>query len=428
MLKNNNIENIFKESFEGFSVEPSGNLWAKINRKLNMKEFFKFNPGKFNAYYALLIIAASTVLLINLNNSANNQTNGITAEINDKSNVISSENSIVTFEDQNNETNEDISVSENNSKVEMNINKTETDQINPHNNIYVNNNINTEEESNSEGKITNEKLAKPYANFNPSSYEACEPAAITFFNASENCDKYYWEFGNGETSSLKNPTFVFRTAGVYSVTLTVTSGSISNSFSKEIKINEKPIAEIQIDNKENLFINENLNFTNSSTDCGKNRWNFGDGSISTFTNPEHKYTSPGNYNISLICYNQSNCSDTAYLNDLEINDEKYKIEAPTGITISLNGAESGYWRGISNTKAVFHLFFNYEVAEFNLVIFSRFGSEVFRSNNPEFGWNGYYNNKPGPDQSTYIWRCNGKFIDGTEFNKVGNLSLFYSRH
>ena len=34
MLNKNTIENIFKETFESFSVKPSNSLWPKINRKL----------------------------------------------------------------------------------------------------------------------------------------------------------------------------------------------------------------------------------------------------------------------------------------------------------------------------------------------------------------------------------------------------------
>ena len=110
---------------------------------------------------------------------------------------------------------------------------------------------------------------------------------------------------------------MFRTAGTYSVTLTVTSGSISTSVTKKITVLPKPKAEILTDNKSNHYVEEEIKFSNESSDCGKNRWNFGDGNISTFTSPDHTYTQAGKYLVSLICYNKYNCTDTSY-NDLTI--------------------------------------------------------------------------------------------------------------
>jgi len=42
------------------------------------------------------------------------------------------------------------------------------------------------------------------------------------------------------------------------------------------------------------------------------QWWFGDGSSSFDANPEHSYTLPGNYNITLIASNNAGCKDTVY--------------------------------------------------------------------------------------------------------------------
>lgn len=56
-----NIGNIFREGFEGYSVEPSKSLWASISHKLWLQGFIRFSAGSFNVYYASGILVASIV-------------------------------------------------------------------------------------------------------------------------------------------------------------------------------------------------------------------------------------------------------------------------------------------------------------------------------------------------------------------------------
>lgn len=62
---------------------------------------------------------------------------------------------------------------------------------------------------------------------------------VQFQNCSSEGNSYYWEFGEGQTSTEINPSHVFRLFGDHSVKLTVTSnnGKKSNSTSKSVKIN-----------------------------------------------------------------------------------------------------------------------------------------------------------------------------------------------
>lgn len=48
-------------------------------------------------------------------------------------------------------------------------------------------------------------------------------------------------------------------------------------------------------------------FTNSSTESINFFWDFGDGFTSTATNPNHVYSTPGNYTITLIAYDMHGC-------------------------------------------------------------------------------------------------------------------------
>ncbi len=428
-ISKNNIEELFKAGFNDYSVNPSNSVWTKINRKLNFQNFLKFNPGKFNVYYtAVLVVASSAVIFSTLNNNTTLTEN--TTPV--KNEIIISENTpntkIVHID--NTSENQKIELNTNNKFINNNyskeiINDTEKElkilKVSEHEDIIED--ITTKAKSNDEVN-ENVNLAKPYADFSASITKACVPVAVQFLNASENCDSYSWDFGNGETSSDINPTFVFRAAGTYTVTLTVKSGSIFKTVSTKITVYPKPNSEFIISDKDNIFENDEVKFANLSTNYQSCSWNFGDDNTSSFKHPVYSYKKSGLYNVSLICLSDNNCSDTSEFLNLQIRDSKYQILAPTGLYTDLNGPGNSYVQNGTASKTIFSPIFNYETSEYYLRIFNRFGSLVFESKDPNYGWNGYFNNKPAPI-ATYIWECSGKFTDGQVFVKRGNLTLLY---
>ncbi len=64
-------------------------------------------------------------------------------------------------------------------------------------------------------------LQSPEASFTSSGY-ACLGTGITFTNTSNFADTYSWDFGDGETSNLPNPTHSYTLPGTYVVTLCAT--------------------------------------------------------------------------------------------------------------------------------------------------------------------------------------------------------------
>ena len=63
----------------------------------------------------------------------------------------------------------------------------------------------------------------PIADFNLSTSETNRFVGISFFNKSSNSIKYFWEFGDGATSELYEPTHSYSSNGVYDVALSVWS-------------------------------------------------------------------------------------------------------------------------------------------------------------------------------------------------------------
>jgi PKD repeat protein len=60
--------------------------------------------------------------------------------------------------------------------------------------------------------------------------------SAVFENLSEDAASYLWEFGDGQTSGLENPTHTYSAAGTYLVSLTATNDCGSVSFSMEITV------------------------------------------------------------------------------------------------------------------------------------------------------------------------------------------------
>jgi hypothetical protein len=59
---------------------------------------------------------------------------------------------------------------------------------------------------------------------------------VTFQGSAARGNTYRWDFGDGSTSNLQNPTHTFQNAGTYVVTLTVSDGICEDSFEESIRI------------------------------------------------------------------------------------------------------------------------------------------------------------------------------------------------
>ena len=83
----------------------------------------------------------------------------------------------------------------------------------------------------------------PTASFNAQS-NVCLGEFIQFSNNSLGGSSYAWNFGDGSTSTVMNPTHEYSTAGTYNVQLTVTNVFGSDSFSQTIVVSANPTVEM----------------------------------------------------------------------------------------------------------------------------------------------------------------------------------------
>jgi PKD repeat protein len=144
------------------------------------------------------------------------------------------------------------------------------------------------------------------------SSSGCAPFSVQFANSSANASTYFWDFGNGNTSTLVNPTIVYVNPGNYTVKLIAygPNGSV-DSLTKNnfIAAVQKPVANF-ISNVTATCLDNQISFSNLSLNFDSCLWDFGDGITSTVFNPAHIYTAAGQFNVTLIAYSSAfGCSD-----------------------------------------------------------------------------------------------------------------------
>jgi len=140
------------------------------------------------------------------------------------------------------------------------------------------------------------------------------PANLTFTNKTtpDSATRYKWNFGTGDTSSLKNPAFTFRTAGQYIVSLTATNGSCTSTFWDTVRITPPACNLIaRFTHSGATTAPANLTFTNKTTPDSATRykWNFGTGDTSSLKNPAFTFKTAGQYIVSLTATNGT-CTTT----------------------------------------------------------------------------------------------------------------------
>ncbi len=146
----------------------------------------------------------------------------------------------------------------------------------------------------------------------------CPPKTISFNNNSSpntpGAATYFWDFGDGTSSSLQNPPpHQYTAPGNYTVSLIITNSSgCTKTLTKTNYIQGVvvPTANFTGTNASTCSVPATVNFTNTSTGATSYLWNFGNGSTSTAINPNKLYTVSGTYTVTLIATNAAGCKDT----------------------------------------------------------------------------------------------------------------------
>lgn len=152
---------------------------------------------------------------------------------------------------------------------------------------------------------------KPIPDFNASPLNVCAFSNVQFNDLSTgNPDQWFWSFGDGATSSAKNPTYSYTDTGIFTIKLIVYNNRCADSITRTAYITSLPPVSRYVYNVNCAVSKKQVQFTDQSTLPTSLLWNFGDGNTSTLANPVHTYASLGTYTVTLTATSGS-CSHTS---------------------------------------------------------------------------------------------------------------------
>lgn len=137
-------------------------------------------------------------------------------------------------------------------------------------------------------------------------------------------------------------------------------------------------------------------------------WDFGDGIEAHTASPMHAFRDTGTYAITMAALNGC-CSDTIQkeINLIDCNTRLYIPNAFSPNGDGINDVLYAYGSGIQNYK---------------MAIYSRWGEQVFTSNDWEKGWDGYLREKPATP-GNYVYVAEVLFQSGITRHFKGEISL-----
>jgi|GEM_PF-316888 len=147
-------------------------------------------------------------------------------------------------------------------------------------------------------------------------YDSCKFTPVSFTDLSSSTNgliiAWDWDFGDGGTATIQNPSHQYSNAGSFTVTLVVTdvTGCLDTHTALIDWFPESTI-NVTLSNNQGcgpltvVFTNNSFPITGYTTD-----WDLGDGSTSTDASPTHTYVSPGVYTVVVTITSPIGCVST----------------------------------------------------------------------------------------------------------------------
>ena len=184
------------------------------------------------------------------------------------------------------------------------------------------------------------------------SFTPSNPTTQTNINftdrSSGNTSSWFWNFGDGTSSSLQNPVKRYTNGGNYPVTLTVsTPTGLQSMNSHMVSVTTAtpaapPVSASFAISPSTAAVRANVAFTDQSTGSPTSwQWNFGDGSSSNVQNPTHAYATQGSYGVSLTVANASSSSTASHVVTI-LPPTAYRSLVPAAA--QTNGVGGSVWR------------------------------------------------------------------------------------
>ncbi|UCC43857.1 MAG: PKD domain-containing protein [Candidatus Zixiibacteriota bacterium] len=161
-------------------------------------------------------------------------------------------------------------------------------------------------------------------------------------------NEYYWAFGDGNTSDLRNPIHVYETQGIFDVMLRVRLQlDDCTQIDSVIKSGYVVVNDLQAEFSGTPRVGIpglNVQFTDESSGSPTSWfWDFGDGATSYDQNPAHQYAFEGFYDVKLVVSNGPFVDSLLKLDYVRVDTAYSDLYGEIAWTGARPGFEMAYW-------------------------------------------------------------------------------------
>jgi len=239
---------------------------------------------------------------------------------------------------------------------------------------------------------------EPQINFRIEDGLQCSPfvAQFTDLSFAETPISYQWDFGDGNSSTLQNPTNTYTIPGNYPITLVVMTdaGCIDTlSLTKQdlVVVRPKPISDYTALPLETDICNSLVGF-NDNSQLGDTYFYWFDDSIafSLEQNPNYLFLTDGMHNTYQVVTSEYGCKDTSRL---MIYIEPFTVYVPNAFTPN----EDVFNREF--LPIVYH-----PAEKWLFQVFNRWGELLFETQDQNEAWSGKAPNGEIAQDGVYVWK------------------------
>jgi len=157
---------------------------------------------------------------------------------------------------------------------------------------------------------------KPTAAFIADRYTACIGDRIQFTNQSDIATSYLWQFGDGNTSTLLNPSHSYSAPGLYTVKLIIyrvnaPGNTCIDSTTQQVQIVSSLPGAFSLSATTGTCVPFTVTFVNQNRPSVTAVWDFGDGNTGSGDSVLHTYQTAGIYTVNLTVTVPGGCTYTS---------------------------------------------------------------------------------------------------------------------
>lgn len=252
-------------------------------------------------------------------------------------------------------------------------------------------------------------------NFSLSDSVICQGNSVQFNDQSiyEGNAEYFWDFGNNSLSTERNPSFIYNDTGTYDIgllwyTTDKCIDTLQLTLNDALKVLQNPISRFIVDTNAKAVKDAEFVLDASSSEFFSTSEFYLDGLfIQNGTAFNYEFSDTGTYTFTHIV-TEDICADTTNL-QVNVFDE-FEFNIPNVFTPNGDRVNDEF-----KVRAC-------GVYEYEIEIYNRYGTLMFKSNSMNINWDGYTDGRKASD-GIYFYSITIKDFKGDYLDYSGSLTL-----